>query len=213
MERHLPAMRGVPVVEVIPSFREDGAEEPVDASVLAQLPDRPYVLFVGALREVKGVYELLEAYQRLDDAPPLVLIGTKAPDSPDSYPPGVTVLHDVPHGTVMAAWDRALFGVFPSRWPEPLGNVVHEAMSRGRAVIGTSPGGHRDMIEDGGNGLLVPAGDPTALATAMRRLLDEPDLRDEMGRRGRELAKGFTLSAVLPRFERLYDRVREARRA
>ena len=42
-----------------------------------------------------------------------------------------TVLEDVPHPTVMAMWDRAMFGVFPTRIPEALGNVVHEAMSRG----------------------------------------------------------------------------------
>ena len=66
-----------------------------------------------------------------------------------------------------------MFGVFPSKWPEPLATVVHEAMSSGRPVIGTTPGGHEDMIDDGETGFLVPGGDSEALATAMARLIDD----------------------------------------
>jgi len=79
----------------------------------------------------------------------LVMVGIRTPDTPESFPPGVTALTAVPHGTVMAMWQRALFGVFPSKWPEPLATVVHEAMSNGLPVIGTTPGGHEDMIDDG----------------------------------------------------------------
>ena len=64
-----------------------------------------------------------------------------------------------------------MFGVAPSLWPEPFGSVVHEGMSRGRALIGTTPGGHADMIEHGVTGLLVPAGDAAALREAMRSLI------------------------------------------
>ncbi len=57
------------------------------------------------------------------------MVGIKTPDTPESFPDGVTALTAVPHATVMAMWERALFGVFPSKWPEPLATVVHEAMS------------------------------------------------------------------------------------
>ncbi len=90
------------------------------------------------------------------------MIGARGPETLPAFPPGVTPMFDVPHDTVMAAWDRALFGVFPSVVPEALGNVVHEAMSRGRAVVGTIPGGHTDIVVDGENGLLVPSGDVDA---------------------------------------------------
>ena len=85
----------------------------------------------------------------------------------------------------MAMWERALFGVFPSKWPEPLATVVHEAMSNGRPVIGTTPGGHEDMIDDGETGFLVPGGDPDALAAAMARLIDDAALRERLGARGK----------------------------
>lgn len=191
-------------ITIIPNFAEDLGEASVDEDVLAQLPSEPFILFVGALRRVKGLPELAEAYRRLDSPPPLVLAGPPAPDTPESFPDGVTVLTNVPHPTVMAMWERALFGVFPSRWPEPLGNVVYEAMKGGRAVIGTRPGGHEDMIEDGLSGLLVDAGDVDGLAAAMSRLIVDADLRQRLGSLALERSQKFTPDHVLPQLERLY---------
>jgi len=141
------------------------------------------------------------------------MVGIRTPDTPESFPPGVTVLNDVPHPTVMAMWERALFGVFPSRWPEPLATVVHEAMSRGRPAIGTTPGGHEDMIDDGKSGLIVPASDPAALSRAMARLIENAPLREEMGRTARERARRFTREAVVPRLERFYYETVDLHRA
>src|SRR5205823_1014573 len=98
---------------------------------------------------------LLAAYERLVDPPPLVLIGTKEPDTPP-IPAHVRVLLDVPHEAVMLAWRRCLFGVLPSLLPEPLGTVACEAMSCGKAVVGTTPGGHTDLLVPGETGLVVP---------------------------------------------------------
>jgi glycosyltransferase involved in cell wall biosynthesis len=158
---------GAPSV-VIPNFHEEGPGGAPDEAILDLLPGSPFILFVGALRRVKGIDELLDAYARLDDPPPLVMVGIRTPDTPQEFPAGVTVLHDVPHPTVMAMWERALFGVFPSKWPEPLATVVHEAMSRGRPAIGTTPGGHEDMIDDGKSGFIVPAGDAAGDVEAAR---------------------------------------------
>lgn len=173
------------VVQVIPSFSEqsnDEGEPDEIARVVDRLPPEPFILFVGALRIVKGIPTLLEAYGRLRDAPPLVLIGTVESDTPRELPAGVLVLADAPHGSVMQAWDRCLFGVAPSLWPEPLGLVVREGMSRGTCVIGTTPGGHTDLIAHGESGLLVPPGDAGALAAAMQELIDDPAKRERLGR-------------------------------
>src|SRR5581483_10356975 len=113
-------------------------------------------------------------------------------------------LHDVPHRDVMGAWARCLFGVAPSVWPEPFGSVVHEAMSQGKAMIGTWPGGHTDMIGDGQSGLLVPAGDAGALAEAMRRLIGDGELRERLGREAQARARMYTADVMVPRFEALY---------
>jgi glycosyltransferase involved in cell wall biosynthesis len=194
---------GAPSV-VIPNFHVDEADAPVDEELLARLPKEPFILFVGAFRRLKGVDELIAAHQRLDDPPPLVMVGIRTPDTPDSFPAGVTALTAVPHGTVMAMWERALFGVFPSKWPEPLATVVHEAMSNGLPVIGTTPGGHEDMIDDGETGFLVPGGDSVALAAAMARLIDDAALRERLGREAKLRASRFTREAVVPQLERFY---------
>lgn len=206
-----------PIEAIIPSFREDDEDMAysADAAIqqyLGQLPDEPYILFVGALRRVKGVQQLLDAYEQLADAPPLVLIGTWESDSPDRLPPGVQVLPNLPHNAVMAAWEGAMFGVIPSLWPEPLGSVVYEGMSRGKAMIGTTPGGHTDMIVDGGTGLLVPPGDVDALRTAMQTLLDDPELCVRFGHAGRARARLFTAEVNVPRFEQLYRQLIDAKR-
>jgi glycosyltransferase involved in cell wall biosynthesis len=206
---------GPPLVRcTLPSFSDEtddeGSPEEI-AAALARLPGEPFVLFVGALRRVKGVDVLLDAYARLDGPPPLVLLGTVESDSPTAWPEGVVVLEDVPHGAVMQAWSRCLFGVAPSRWPEPLGLVVHEGMSRGRAVIGTRPGGHADLIVDGESGLLVPAGDAAALAEAMRTLLARPDLRRRLGAAAELRAEEASGDRLLPAYEGLLREVAESR--
>ena len=196
-------VQGSPVDAVIPPFGAQLPEGEPDHALLARLPER-YILFVGALRRVKGVRELLEAHARLGDAPPLVIVGTHEIDTPD-FPPRVTVIEAMPHATVMAAWERALFGVFPSVGPEPFGMVVNEAMSRGRAVIGTAPGGHGEMIVDGETGLLVPGGDVEALTAAMRRLIDDEPLRERLGAAAARRASLFEPDTWVPRVEALYE--------
>jgi glycosyltransferase involved in cell wall biosynthesis len=189
---------------VVPNFHEDVSDQPVDEDMLACLPAEPFVFYVGAFRKIKGIEELFAAYAQLDDPPPLVLAGTRAPDTPSEFPPGATVVENVPYPTLLAMWERAMFGVFPTRIPEALGNVVHEAMSKERTVIGTRPGGHEDMIEDGVNGLLVPAGDSGALAVAMARLAGDPELRERLGAAALVRARDFTPEVVMPQMEQLY---------
>jgi len=188
-----------PVATAVTDLEKDAEDV---SAILAQLPAEPFILFVGALRQVKGVSELLAAYRQLDGPPPLVLIGTMEPDSPTVIPEGVRVIVDAPHPAVLEAWHRSLFGVFPSVFPEPFGTVVAEAMSRGKAVIGTSPSGHTDLIEPGTTGLLVPRGDVQALAAAMRTLITDPQQREALGRAAARRAARFSPESTLPRLER-----------
>jgi glycosyltransferase involved in cell wall biosynthesis len=201
------------VIGPVPAEHVPGVSEESYRARLDELPAEPFLLFVGGLRRVKGVEQLLSAYERLSDPPPLVLIGTLERDSPPQFPAHVHVLTDFPHEAVMAAWEHCLFAVLPSVLPEPFGTVVSEAMSCGKAVIGTRPGGHRDMIVDGKTGFLVPAGDVAALADAMQRLISDPELRDRFGAAGRVRAQLFTPNVATPRLERLYKQLVTRQRA
>jgi glycosyltransferase involved in cell wall biosynthesis len=200
------ATSGLVIHDVIGSVpvEPSASQEQSGITRLPELPKEPFMLFVGALRTVKGINELLEAYQRLDSPPPLVLVGTIEPDTPTAFPPGVHVLTDLPHDAVMAVCERCLFGVMPSLLPEPFGTVVCEVMSRGKPVIGTKPGGHTDMILDGETGILVPRGDVQALTSAMQVLLSDSKLRERLGAAARVRSAHFSVDVSLPRVERLY---------
>jgi glycosyltransferase involved in cell wall biosynthesis len=205
-----------PEIALVPDIVDDAAPNGVDAGGEEAgpegLPDPPYILFVGAIHRNKGVDTLLSAYSRLPCPPPLVLIGTLWPDSPTEFLANVHVLTDVPHSDVMRAWSKCLFGVAPSVTPEGFGDVVVEAMSRGKAVIGSTLGGHRDSIEPGVTGLLVDPGDTRALTQAMRLLIDDEELRNRLGEEGRLRSGRCRPAAVVPQFETLFRRVGERRR-
>jgi glycosyltransferase involved in cell wall biosynthesis len=209
----------IPDIVIIPNIMEPVNGQALAAGDVVQpddylgdLPTEPFILFVGALQMHKGLAPLLAAYEQIGPRPPLVLIGSVWPDTPSRFPAGVTVLRNLPHPSVMLAWERSLFGVVPSIWPDPLPGTVREAMSKGKAVIASAAGGIVDMVVHGQTGLLVPPGDTAALRSAMSQLIDDPDLRQRMGQAGRERAEGFVADAVLPRFEALYRQLIAASR-
>lgn len=98
--------------------------------------------------------------------------------------------------------------VLPSTEPEPFGLVVVEAMATGRPVIATAHGGPCEIVVDGVTGLLVPPKDPDALATAIRRVADDPTLAQAMGAAGRVRAiERYSSTAYLAGVHRVYDEI------
>jgi glycosyltransferase involved in cell wall biosynthesis len=88
---------------------------------------------------------------------------------------------------------------------EGLPLVVLEAMEAGLAVVATDVGGVAEAVAAEETGLLVPPEDPPALAAAIRRLLDDQELRRRMGRRGREAwAAEFTAPLMVAAYEGIY---------
>ena len=78
----IPANRQVTIPDVVDGSLTGGDRARPIQRYLQELPAEPYILFVGALQEHKGVTVLLAAYQRLTAPPPLVLVGTVWPDTP-----------------------------------------------------------------------------------------------------------------------------------
>jgi len=198
--------------QVIPNFVPDYPEVgPSDIETyIAQLPAGDFVLFVGDLSHDKGIHILLRAYAELKAAPPLVLLGRRCSDTPADFPPNVIFLNTWPHGAVMEAWRRCSLAVVPSVWPEPFGLVALEAMISGRPVIASEIGGLSDTVVDGETGLLVTPGDPGALASALRRLLADRNLREQMGQAGQLRSELYQAAAVVPRIEQVYHYMMES---
>ena len=96
--------------------------------------------------------------------------------------------------------------VLASRRGEGMPNVLLEAFAYGRAVVATPITGVTDLVRDGENGLLVPAGDPLALRDALARLAHERGLAARLGAAARHTAEAFAWSRVLPPLEACLER-------
>lgn len=95
---------------------------------------------------------------------------------------------------------------------EGMPNALLEAMATGLAVIATDCpcGGPKTVIRDGENGLLIPVGDEAALTAALRRILDDPELEESLGREAAKLAQELTPEKVCRRWqEEIESRVKE----
>jgi glycosyltransferase involved in cell wall biosynthesis len=207
-ERNRLAASALPY-SVIPNFVPDELGQPQAAAVdlPAELPDGPFILFVGALARVKGIDVLFDAYRRLEAPPPLVVIGFRAPDTDEllaTAPPGAVVHLDWPHAAVMEAWRRCAVGVCPSTWPEPCPTVVIEAMTAGVPLIGSRIGGIPELLDAGRAGKIVEPGDAAMLAAALGALIEDPAERRRLGAVAEGRSREYLASAVIPRIESVY---------
>ena len=87
--------------------------------------------------------------------------------------------------------------VLPSYYPEGLPRSNLEALAMGRPIITTDWVGCRETVQEGVNGFLVPVRDPAAIAQAMMRFVESPDLIEKMGHEGRRIAeKRFDVNKI-----------------
>jgi glycosyltransferase involved in cell wall biosynthesis len=109
------------------------------------------------------------------------------------------VVEDVP-----AFLGRVSVAVLCSR-SEGMSNAVLEYMAAGRALVATQVGANSELVQDGVSGLLVPPGDASALAAAMRRLVEDPELRVRLGSAARNRAeRQYSRPVMVRRFEEFY---------
>ncbi|MEE8121781.1 MAG: glycosyltransferase family 4 protein [Anaerolineales bacterium] len=91
---------------------------------------------------------------------------------------------------------------------EGLSKSLVEAAACGRAIVTTDRPGCRDVVQDGVNGLLVPARDVPSLAMALKSLIDNANLRQQFGAAGRELAASkFDLNIVVEQTLEVYEKL------
>jgi glycosyltransferase involved in cell wall biosynthesis len=107
---------------------------------------------------------------------------------------------------MVSVYQGATVVCLPSHGGEGVPKSLLEAAACGRAIVTTNVPGCRDVVHDNVNGLLVPAKNVTELATAIRRLLENPILRSRMGIAGREIAsREFSEQLVVQNTLLLYN--------
>ena len=146
------------------------------------------MLAVGRLATQKGFGTLIQAAGQWQRRPavPLVIIAGDGPLDAElrhqAGAAGVAVRFLGPRRDVPALLGAADVVVVPSTWEgQPL--IVQEALRAGRPLVATRVGGIADLTGDDG-AVLVPPGDPVALATAVTRILDDPAGGGQAGRGG-----------------------------
>lgn len=93
--------------------------------------------------------------------------------------------------------------VHPVVGAEPFGMAVAEAMGMGKVVIATGGGGPTEIIENNVNGVLIPAADPSAIASEIQRLLNDPQRLARMADQAFVRGRSFNVSRFGERFEEL----------
>lgn len=94
--------------------------------------------------------------------------------------------------------------VLTSRF-EPFGQVLVEAAALGVPIVASAVGGVPEVVEDGRNGILVAPGKPKAFAEAIKRLIEDPDLRRSMGEAGLRVSAKFDEAQIAPKLEKFFE--------
>jgi glycosyltransferase involved in cell wall biosynthesis len=217
-ERRMIEIEGVrpEKIEVVPNGIE--AMRATGTDVRAELgiePGAPLIGSVGVLRPEKAFDVLAAAVKLLLPARPdlkLAIVGDGWPEPVAALEAAIESLGvtdavklvgfrgDIPD--FLASLDVAVSSSL--REGSPLS--VMEYMGAGKPIVATRVGGVPDLIDDGEHGLLVPPGDPEALAAAIGRLLDDRALADRLGHAAAErCAREFSFDVAVRRFEDLYE--------
>jgi len=184
--------------------------------------DVPVVGFVGRLDPDKGPDVLLEAAARLRVRHTRLQVAVVGGDGDRRYGCRLRARAARPDLAGAVRWlgyrsDAAVlcraFDVLAAPSPaEPFGLVLLEAMAQGVPVVAAGGGGVPEIVRDGTDGLLVPPGDPAALAAALARVLDDPDLASRLAAAGpRRVRDAFPLARTAALTEAVYRRALAAR--
>jgi glycosyltransferase involved in cell wall biosynthesis len=192
---------------------------PVDTGVFCpgDTPRDPgLILYAGAVSERKGAFALARAAREFLPRLPharLVYVGSEhfpggrarvLAEAGDDAARQIEFINPLPQDELAGWMRRAAVFAMPSIL-ESFGNVWAEAMASGTPVLGSALTAGPEVVPHGEAGLLVNPGNPAGVAEAVMRLMGDPELRERMGRRGREVALARYSTAVgIPETIRFY---------
>jgi len=167
--------------------------EPLTSTPTQALAGRPIRFgFVGRIDRAKGLHVLLKAMELIPrpERAELHIFGEAQAPWDQSYQRESILCYQgkvpvIEHGLIPSDRLQEIYAaidvlVVPSIYFEVFGLVILEAFSAGRPVIASTSGGPEELVQDGENGLIVPANDPPALSRAIQRLINEPALIETM---------------------------------
>lgn len=182
------------------------------------------ILFVGRHEPRKGLEVLLKAFSALDtdavlwvagEGPETAALAATATVSGGSRrrcqgdtpcPPGnVEWLGRISDQELAERLRTAAVFCAPSLHGESFGVVLLEAMAAGTPVVASDISGYRDVARHDREAVLVPAGDPAALAEGLRRVLDDPTLAARLVEAGTARAATFSMERLAGRYIGLYE--------
>ena len=180
----------------------DGPVQPTSA---------PTIFFLGRHEPRKGLEVLLAA---LADLPPdvCVWVGGDGPQSQElrdrfAHDARIEWLGRISDEERGARMRGCTVYCSPSVRGESFGMVLLEAMASGCALVASDLDGHRNVASDGVDALLAPVGDASALAKALRRVLDDEGLRSELVAGGRRRADQLSMRHLAERYDEIYRRL------
>lgn len=211
LDRHLPLRCDVEVVK-----------NGVDIEMFHPCDDWPaeggYILFVGRLVQQKGVEYLLRAFSYVREKFPNVRLkivgdgdlrhGLEGLCAQRMLADQVDFLGWKTGQDLVALYQKAMVVAVPSIY-EPFGMTALEALACQRPVVASRVGGLKENIQPGVTGYLFEPKDELELAQWLMNLLANPDLRQRMGRAGRDhvLNEGYTWPQIARQFARSYESV------
>lgn len=176
--------------------------------------DKPILLFLARFIEVKGLQDIIRALPavlRQHDVHAVFAGDGPVRDQNErlcrelGVQGHTTFTGYIPEEETVDAYLSASMLVFPTYHQEGMPMVVFHSLASGLPIITTRIRAASDWLEENEHCLFVPPKEPDKLAEAVIHLLDRPELRDKMGRNGRELARKFEKTAVAEEFVEIYE--------
>lgn len=197
------------VKDFSPDFMKNGAEKK-DINLL----------YVGIIRESKGILFLIESLLKLCQQHKNIKLNLVGVFDSKEFRKKVTsfvnehnlpvITHGVLHGREkFIAYRNADIFCFPSYYEvETFGLVLLEAMQFELPIVATYWRGIPDVVVDGENGYLVPIKNSEALTEKLKLLIGDHELREKMGRRGRQLfLEKYSLEKHITEMEKVFNAV------